>query len=154
MGKLSFLMGHREAGIEIAPLLRAAIQDAIASGVTEFVVGHYGGFDRIAARTLSDVKQEYPGIRLTLLLPYYDSEKRIVLPDGFDDSLYPDGQERVPKRLAIVRANEYMLSVCDCAIFYAWHPASNTMKLYEKAVQTAKRRSLTVVNIGNGKPIE
>lgn len=149
MSKMCFLMGHREADKSIEPLLIRAIRDAICAGVTEFVVGHYGGFDQLASYVLALIKKEHAEIKLTLLLPYYDFNQGIALPVGFDGSLYPNGQERVPKRLGIVRANEYMLSQCDYAIFYARYPGSNTMKLYDKALRAAKHRDLVVVNIGD-----
>ena len=42
--KSCFFIGHREAGPEILPALEAAIEKHISEyGVTEFIVGHYGG---------------------------------------------------------------------------------------------------------------
>ena len=49
-GKSCFFIGHREASEEIYPVLYAAVEQHIVEyGVTEFFVGHYGGFDRLAA---------------------------------------------------------------------------------------------------------
>ena len=49
-GKSCFFIGHREASEEIYPALYAAVEQHILEyGVTEFIVGHYGGFDRLAA---------------------------------------------------------------------------------------------------------
>ena len=48
--KSCFFIGHREASEEIYPVLYAAVEQHILEyGVTEFIVGHYGGFDRLAA---------------------------------------------------------------------------------------------------------
>ena len=48
--KSCFFIGHREASEEIYPVLYAAVEQHIVEyGVTEFIVGHYGGFDRLAA---------------------------------------------------------------------------------------------------------
>ena len=48
--KSCFFIGHREASEEIYPALYAAVEQHIVEyGVTEFIVGHYGGFDRLAA---------------------------------------------------------------------------------------------------------
>ncbi len=45
-GKSCFFIGHREASEEIYPALYAAVEQHILEyGVTEFIVGHYGGFD-------------------------------------------------------------------------------------------------------------
>ena len=50
VGKSCFFIGHRETSEEICPALYAAVEQHILEyGVTEFIVGHYGGFDRLAA---------------------------------------------------------------------------------------------------------
>ena len=55
--KSCFFIGHREAGPEILPALEDAIEKHISeNGVTEFIVGHYGGFDRLAAKALVSAK--------------------------------------------------------------------------------------------------
>lgn len=46
--KSCFFIGHREASEEIFPELAEAVERHIVDyGVTEFIVGNYGGFDRI-----------------------------------------------------------------------------------------------------------
>ena len=43
--KSCFFIGHREVSEEIYADLRAAVERHIVEfGVTEFIVGHYGGF--------------------------------------------------------------------------------------------------------------
>ena len=46
---------------------------------------------------------------------------------------YPPGMENVPRKVAIVRANRYMVDHTDFLIAYAWHPASNARDLLEYA---------------------
>ena len=49
-GKSCFFIGHRETSEAIYPALYAVVEQHILEyGVTEFIVGHYGGFDRLAA---------------------------------------------------------------------------------------------------------
>ena len=51
--KSCFFIGHREASEEIFPELAEAVERHIVDyGVTEFIVGNYGGFDRMAARAV------------------------------------------------------------------------------------------------------
>ena len=120
MMKTCFLIGHRDAPFMIREKLEKAIETAITDyGVTEFVVGQYGAFDKMATSCLAEVKKTHPEIRLVLLLPYHPSERAVVLPAGFDGNFYPPGMEAVPRRLAIVRANEYMAKHCDLLIGYA-----------------------------------
>ena len=103
--KTCFLIGHRDAPFMVREKLENAIAAAIVEyGVTEFVVGQYGAFDKMAASCLAEAKKAHPEIRLVLLLPYYPSARAFVLPAGFDGSLYPPGMEAVPRRLAIVRS--------------------------------------------------
>ena len=70
----------------------------------------------MAAGCLVEAKTNHPGLRLVLLLPYHPAERPVALPAGFDGSFYPPGMEQVPRRLAIVRANEYMARHCDVLI--------------------------------------
>ena len=113
-------------------------------GVTEFIVGNYGGFDRMAARAVISAKALYPGITLLLLLSYHPAERPIETPPGFDGTFYPPGMESVPRRYAIVRANRYMIDHVDYLIAYAWHPASNAKELTAYAL----RKGVVVTNLG------
>ena len=136
-GKSCFFIGHREASEEIYPALYAAVEQHILEyGVTEFIVGHYGGFDRLAASAVKEAKRFSPEVRLILLLPYHPAERPIPMLEGFDGTFYPPGMESVPRKVAIVRANRYVVDHVDYLIAYAWHPASNAREL----VEYAKRR--------------
>ena len=133
-GKSCFFIGHREASEEIYPALYAAVEQHILEyGVTEFIVGHYGGFDRLAASAVKEAKRFYPEVRLILLLPYHPAERPIPMLEGFDGTFYPPGMESVPRKVAIVRANRYVVDHVDCLIAYAWHPASNARELVDYA---------------------
>ena len=126
--KSCFFIGHREASEEIYPALYAAVEQHIVEyGVTEFIVGHYGGFDRLAASAVKEAKRFYPEVKLTLLLPYHPAERPIPTPDGFDGTFYPPGIECVP----IIRANRYIVDYVDYLIVYDWYPASNARELVE-----------------------
>ncbi len=134
IAKSCFFIGHRETSEEIYADLRAAVEQHIVEyGVTEFIVGHYGGFDRLAAKAVIEAKKIHPEVTLTLLLPYHPAERPIEAPEGFDGTYYPPDMERVPRRVAIVRANRYMVDHVDYLIAYAWHPASNARDLVEYA---------------------
>lgn len=55
--KRCFFIGHREASKEIYPALYVAVErHIVAYGVTAFIVGLYGGFDRLAASTVKEIK--------------------------------------------------------------------------------------------------
>ena len=124
---ICFFIGHRDSPISLYPALRDAVmRHADEYGVTEFLVGHYGAFDRMASRAAAEAKQAHPTLRLTLLLPYHPAEQPVPLPEGFTGSLYPPEMERVPRRMAIVRANRYAIERADFLIAYAVRPGSSS----------------------------
>ena len=171
--KSCFFIGHREASEEIYPALYAAVEQHIVEyGVTEFIVGHYGGFDRLAASAVKEAKRFYPEVKLTLLLPYHPAERPIPTPDGFDGTFYPPGMESVPRKAAIIRANRYVVDHFDGTFYppgmegvprkvaivranryvvdliaYAWHPASNARELVEYARKRQRNLCLSTTLI-------
>ena len=149
-GKSCFFIGHRETSERIYPALCAAVEEHIIhKDVTEFVVGHYGGFDKQAARAVKAAKQNHPEIELILLLPYHPAECPVPVPDDFDGTYYPPGMEHVPRRVAIVRANRYMVDHADFLIAYAWHPASNARELLEYARKRESKGLIQVTALSN-----
>ena len=142
---ICFFIGQREAGGELIPALAEAVERHITEyGVTSFMVGHYGNFDKLAARAVIDAKKRHPEVTLTLLLPYHPFDRPIPTPEGFDGTFYPPDMETVPKRIAIVRANRYMVENSSHLIAYAWHPASNALELVEYAQRMGHRGLLHV----------
>ena len=147
--KSCFFIGHREASSELLPRLRQAVEQHICEyGVTEFIVGGYGSFDHLAAKAVISLKQRYPQITLSLLIPYHPAERPIETPTGFDNTYYLPGMEKVPRKLAIVRANRYMVEHVDCLIAYAWHPASNARNLIEYAHNRERKGQINITLIG------
>ena len=52
-----FFIGHHDTGAEIYPVLLAEVERHIVEcGVTDFFVGHYGSFDRMAAQAVKEAK--------------------------------------------------------------------------------------------------
>lgn len=125
MNTTCFFMGTRFTPPTVYTRLEAAVERHITEfGVTEFVVGHYGNFDRMAARAVIEAKKRHPEVKLAMLLPYHPFDQPIETPEGFDYTFYPPGQEKVPKRVAIKRANYYMLDHIGFLIAYADRPGN------------------------------
>ena len=79
-----FFIGHRDTGESVRPALVQAVEQHITEcGVTDFVVGHYGGFDSLAAGAVRDAKERHQAVTLTLLLPYHPYNQPIPIPEGF-----------------------------------------------------------------------
>lgn len=133
IGKRCFFIGHRDAMQDIVPALEHTVEALITEhGVTEFFVCSYGGFDSLAAGAVIRAKRSHPYITLELLLPYHPSERPIEPSNGFDGTFYPPGMERVPHRLAILKANHYTVDHSDCIVAYVRHPG-NARNLLEYA---------------------
>lgn len=147
MGASCFFIGHREAGKDVYPLLVDAVENHIAEyGVTDFYVGHYGGFDRLAAQAVEEAKARHSEIRLTLVLPYHPAIRPISTPKGFDGTFYPWEDEKIPKRLAIIKTNQRMVDTCNYLITYAYHFLGGTGQIVEYA---RKRESKGLVKVTN-----
>ena len=132
--KRCFFIGHRDTPETVKSALQeAVVQHIVEYGVTEFLVGSYGAFDRMAAECVIAAKKQHPHVVLTLLLPYHPGERKVTLPIGFDGSLYPPGQENVPRRVAIIRANYYAVKISDYMIAFSNYSASNSKKIIDYA---------------------
>lgn len=147
--KCCFFIGHREANDAILPYIKKAAGELVRQEtVRDFYVGGYGGFDRIAGEAISQLKNEFPFIRLYRVLPYHPAERPIAFPDHFTGAYYPDGLEYVQRRYAIPRADRTMIDQVDFLIAYVWHPASNAGKLLAYARNREKKGLIRVTNLG------
>lgn len=108
-----FCIGHRDTLEAVYPRLLQAAEELVKGGVTEFIVGGYGAFDRMAARAVNAIKARYT-VRLTFLTPYHSRP----VPHGFDGAWYPF-ETVIPPRVAIVRANRAAVDACDTVLTYA-----------------------------------
>ena len=145
-----FFIGHRETSEKVLPALVREVERHITEyGVTEFVAGHYGGFDRLAASAVKEAKQRHPEVTLTLLLPYHPFDRPIPVPKGYDSTFYPPGMENVPKKYAIVRANRYMVDHSGYLIAFTWHAASNSRELVEYARRREEKGLIHVQNLAD-----
>lgn len=139
--KSCFFIGHRDISHTLFPQLCEEVERHIIEfGVTEFVVGNYGGFDHVAARAVIAAKECHPEIILSMLIPYHPAERPIEVPPGM---------EKVPRKLAIVRANRYMIDHVDYLIAYVWHPASNARNLLEYAQKRQRQHLISVTILPN-----
>lgn len=140
-----FMIGHRDTPAEIYSHLQYEVERHITQfGVTEFIVGHYGNFDCLAAKAIRAAKQKYPHIILSLLLPYHPCESFVEDQNNFDTLFYPEGMETVPRRYAIPTANRYAIQYADYLIAFVQHPASNSEKLVRYAHSLEKKGVLKI----------
>lgn len=148
MAKSCFFIGHRDANTEIYPSLFAEVELHVTEyGVTDFFVGHYGSFDHMAAQAVKEIKKRHLQLRLMLVLPYHPAIRPIETPRGFDGTYYPWEDERIPKRLAIIKTNQRMVDTCDFLIAYAWHFLGGSGQIVEYARKREAKGLIRVTNL-------
>ena len=148
-----FFIGHRDTSFNIYPLLVAEVERHIVEfDVKDFFVGHYGSFDSMAVCAVKEAKEKYPAVRLIMLLPYHPAIRPVKMPAGFDASYFPSGQETVPPRAAIVRANRHMVGISDYLICFVHHPSNGAREVMELALRREKRGLMHVTNLAGWIP--
>ncbi len=146
--KTCFFIGHRTVPEAIGERLAAEVEHCISeAGISRFIVGNYGSFDRMAAIAVGNAKRRHPEITLHLLLPYHPAERPIHIPEDFDGTLYPF-EVPVPHRLAILKANQHMIDACDYLIAYIAHPG-NAQHFLEYARHSSNRNHIKIVNLAS-----
>ena len=114
--------------------------------VTEFYNGYKGAFDSLCARTVNELKKDYPFIKSFWVLSYMPREKddyTANLLKLFDESIYPD-LENIHPRFAIVKRNEWMVNNSDFLIDYVkhdWDGAFQTLR-YAK-----RKKHISIINL-------
>ncbi len=146
--------GHSQILKDISAPLEMAIERHITGyGVTDFLVGHYGDFDRQAAVAVRKAKLVYPGVRLFLMLPYLPG-KGHALPDkeGYDDFICPEGMENVPYKWAISKLNQIMVNQSDYLIACVKRSFGGAARTLTYATAREKKGLLHIVNLAPPSP--
>ena len=135
--------GHRHTPDKIKPLLYAEIEKHIVEkNVNVFYVGGYGDFDAMSAAALRELQREYPYIRVHRILAYIPGKKDEYHSDSYENTLYPDGLEFVPRKFAITHRNRWIVERSDYIIAYVLLGGG----AYE-ALKYAERKNKSIVNL-------
>ena len=148
--KSCFFIGHRDAPDSLTGKLDEAIEKHIVKfGVSSFVVGNYGNFDRMSQRALARAKKRHPDIFIQMAIPYHPALVRVELPEGFDSLYFPAGQENVPRRAAIPRLNRTLVNESDFLIACVLFISSGSYNVMEYARKREKRGLLHITLLRN-----
>lgn len=107
------------------------LETLINQGANEFLLGGYGDFDSLVATTIKRLKNKYPTIKSTLVIPYLNRDYNMTL---YDSSVYPP-IELVPKRFAILERNKWMVDEADLIVAYIRYDfggAATTLKYAQR----------------------
>ena len=134
------LFGHGDASDEFINLVKAKIFEIVRDYEdVEFLVGNNGNFDFISQKALREISEGNESFQYYIVLSRID--ERALVGDN-SSTIFPEGQELVPKRFAISRRNDWLLKRADMALCYVRYVASNSYKLLKKA----ERRGVSVIN--------
>lgn len=139
MGACTFF-GHRDCPSSIKGKLHKEIERLICNhGVDTFYVGKQGSFDRMAYVALVELRQRYRYIKVYRVLAYMPrlsdiAQDRSVL----DDTILPEGIEKVHPRYAIPHRNNWMIYRSDYVVAYITHPTGGAYQAVERAKKKGK----------------
>ena len=145
--------GHRIMKItpELVQRLRAAIIGIIGMGVEEFYDGGAIGFDMLAAETVMELKNEYPDIKLHLLLPCPANEQI----NGWNNAQIAQYEKMLNAadsvtvvsehytRDCMKQRNKQLVELSDFCICYCTNPRSGT----GQTVRMAENKGIEIINI-------
>ncbi len=139
--RCAVFIGHNECFGVSTQQLNNAITDCIKNGITTFISGGQGGFDRLCATSVYKFKEKYPQIKNILVIPYLSFN--IFDKTIFDEVIFPPEFEKYHFKSAIPKRNRYMIDISDAAICFIDHNWGNAVKTYEYA----KKKKLKIVNL-------
>ncbi|MBE6779827.1 MAG: DUF1273 domain-containing protein [Ruminococcaceae bacterium] len=141
--KTAVFIGHNECyGLSDEQLINTIIK-CINNGVTVFLNGGQGGFDRKCALAVFKLKNTFPQIKNVLVIPYLTFN--IFNKDIFDEIIFPEGFEKYHFKAAIPNRNKYMVNCSDIAVCYINHGWGNAIKTFEYA----QKKNLKIINLSN-----
>lgn len=136
-------IGHRDCTALERSRIESGIQQLISAGVTDFLCGGMGDFDRICAGIVYHLKPAYQQIQCHLVIPYLTF--RVGYAEYFDSVIYPEGFERYHFKAAIPARNRYLVDHSAHALCYITHDWGGAAKTYAMAV----KNGLSIINLGN-----
>ena len=132
--------GHRDIYADQDALrtwLHASLETLIERGANQFYLGGYGAFDRMAAAVLRELKASHSGIESVLVLAFLDRKMDPLDSPLYDRTTYPP-LERVPKRYAILRRNEWIVDHSDVVVSGVLHEWGGAYQMLAYAKRKAR----------------
>lgn len=110
-------------------------------------MGGYGNFDSYAFHILKEIKKEIPFIKIIYVIAYL-SRLESYLSKAYDETLYPEELEFVPKRFAITYRNRWMVEHTDFIIAYVNYVYGGA---YDAAIKYGKTKNIPILNLSDRK---
>ena len=142
--KTAVFIGNRDCYKIDKAIIEQAIIQAIESGITCFLNGGQGYFDKTCALILHGLKTRYPDIKSILVIPYRDFW--IFNKDIFDEIIYPFESRLEPLlnyKNAIPLRNRAMVESASAAICYVERVGGGSWK----TLNYAKSQNLRIIDL-------
>ncbi len=138
--------GHEDTPDRIREPLTKTIKKLIEKrAANTFYVGNQGKFDALVYSVLKELKKEYPQIEYYVVLAYMPLRKNDLCENFYSCTIYPDGLERTPAKIAISKRNEWMIKKSDIVISYVVDKARRSYKF----VEYARKHNKEVINLAD-----
>ena len=129
--------GHRNCP-QIKQSLLKILENLIEkNGVNVFYVGNQGSFDRQVYHALKELKRKYVHIQYHIVLAYLKKEVDADL-SSQEDTLFPEGLEKIHPRFAISWRNQWMLKKAEYVVVYIAHPFGGAAQFARQAEKKGK----------------
>lgn len=148
MKKVCCFAGHSdtyETKEIFSSLLSKAENLIINENVSEFRVGNYGNFDKLSAKAIRKLKEKHP-IKLILVVPYLSTEiikNKEYYEKSFDEILVAPLPLNTPKKLGIIKCNEYIVDTSHFLIYYVLTHTTGA----DRTLSYAKRKKRITISI-------
>ena len=129
--------GHKDCDWNVEKSLTAEVEKLINEGVKNYYIGYNGSFDRIALHAVNELKKIYNEINVYVVLSYLEDGKK------FEQTIFPEGIENVPKRFAIDYRNKWMVENSEYVISYIRRTYGGAYKF----VSLAKRKGKVIIEL-------
>ncbi len=137
--------GHRDCPSSVKASLYDAIERLICNQqVDTYYVGTQGSFDRMAYTTLVELRQRYSHIKVYRVLAYMPKLSDIAKDRSvLDDTILPEGIEKVHPRYAIPHRNNWMIDRSDYVVAYV----TRTFGGAYQSVERARKKGIEIIGI-------
>lgn len=157
MEKSICFTGHRTIPKQLLPEvlreLQRILETAISNGFVDFYTGGAIGWDTYCAQLVLDLREDYPGIALHLILPCSREEQTARwTPEqrAAYDCIYEaaDSREFIAvdyTKICMRQRNQRLVELADCCICYCQEPNGRTGTA--QTVRMARQKGIPVINL-------
>lgn len=150
MSKICCFAGHSQLYCydDIYKKCLSVIDNLISTeNIYEFWVGNYGDFDKLASKAVRELKEKNKEIKLNLIIPYLTTEinqYKELFYKNYDNILIADIPENSPKKIQIIKSNQYMINSSHILVCYVKHSYGGALKTLEYAI---KQNKIQIINL-------